>query len=219
MPHTRMSRYCLPLTVILSLHGPETDSVDVACVTGATISTESHIRLTIASSLLSTSSTSSAPGDGASSSDTPAPTTPSGLSLPPLPHILPALKGALAQDSFWGPDYWPFLLSRANLLSADVHELIRECSELEALVMSPSPQSTPTKQRSALRPGMLHGESDGSGTKLKKSKLAKRQLRMQGEEIELMQRRALQCWGAMAVPSDLRRIGKGERRARSLTCP
>lgn len=195
----------------------------LACVTAAAISTESHIRLTVASSLLSISPASSAPSDALPISEPAGPTTPSGLSLPPLPHILPALREALAQDPFWGPEYWPYLLSRANLLSAGVHALMRECGELEALVSSPSPTSTPSKQRAALlRDGGLHGDGEGSGTKLKKSKLAKRQLRMKGEELELLQRAALQCWGAVAVPAALRRqtLGRvGERRVRSLTCP
>jgi hypothetical protein len=42
------------------------------------------------------------------------------------------------------------------------------------------------------------------GAKLKKSKLAKRQLRMKGEEAELLRRCALQCWARAAVPSRLR---------------
>ncbi|KAF2492342.1 hypothetical protein BU16DRAFT_574354 [Lophium mytilinum] len=194
-----------------------------ACVTAATISTESHIRLTVASSLLSISPASSAPSDALPISEPAGPTTPSGLSLPPLPHILPALREALAQDPFWGPEYWPYLLSRANSLSAGIQALIRECGELEALVSSPSPTSTPSEQRAALlRYGGLHGDGEGSGTKLKKSKLAKRQLRMKGEELELLQRAALQCWGAVAVPAALRKqtLGRvGERRVRSLTCP
>jgi hypothetical protein len=101
-----------------------------------------------------------------------------------------------------------------------VYALIRECGELEALVSSPSPHnSPPPKQRPAFL--RLQTNSDDSGTRLKKSKLAKRQLRMKGEEMELLQRRALQCWGAVAVPADLRKqtLGKGKRRARSLTCP
>ncbi|OCL05363.1 hypothetical protein AOQ84DRAFT_441505 [Glonium stellatum] len=233
-----------------------------ACATTTTLSTESHIRLTIAASLLSTSSTSpsSAPAStantntntntnaavNANANPTPPPTpssspssTPthahahththnnSGLSLPPLPHILPALRQALSSDPFWGPDYWPYLLSRANLLSSGIHALIRECGNLEALVSSP-----PSLHQGGRKRGVL---DEGDGTRLRKSRLAKRQLRMKGEEMELLRRRAWQCWAVVAMPTEVRKAalgggiglgisvggpGKGgERRGRSLTCP
>lgn len=188
-----------------------------ACTTTATLSTESHIRLTIAASLLSTSPCSSP-------ASSPAP-SPSGLSLPPLPHILPALREALSSDPFWGPDYWPYLLSRANLLSAGVQALISECGNLEALVACPPPAAPPPRKRNPLPRGTAAGEldsdADGPGTKLRKSRLAKRQLRMKGEEMELLKRRAWQCWAAVAMPADVRRAvsGRGDKRVRSLTCP
>ena len=60
------------------------------------------------------------------------------------------------------------------------------------------------------------------GVKLRKSKLAKRQLRLKDEEIELMRRVALQCWAKARVPKQLRGeiLGTGKMtRVRSLTCP
>ena len=60
------------------------------------------------------------------------------------------------------------------------------------------------------------------GVKLRKSKLAKRQLRLKDEEVELMRRVALQCWARARVPKQIRGevlgVGKNNR-ARSLTCP
>jgi hypothetical protein len=66
----------------------------------------------------------------------------------------------------------------------------------------------------------MHTSGEEKGAKLKKSKLAKRQLRMKHEEIEIMRRAALQCWAKAAVPSKMRNqlLGKDNRR-RSLTCP
>ncbi|KAF2186344.1 hypothetical protein K469DRAFT_707005 [Zopfia rhizophila CBS 207.26] len=212
------------------------------CVTTATLSTESHIRITIAASLLSTSSISSpgsSPLTSNLSSATSSPTEPTppaehdvpapaaGLTLPPLPHILPALREALSNDPFWGPEYWSYLFARATQLSAGIQLLIAECVNLESLVSSPP---TPKSKAPTHRQGVIHGlldtvseeeDAEGKGAKLRKSKMAKRQLRMKREEIDLMRRCALQCWAAAAVPSKLRKeiLGRGERRLRSLTCP
>jgi hypothetical protein len=60
------------------------------------------------------------------------------------------------------------------------------------------------------------------GVKLRKSKLAKRQLRLKDEEVDLMRRVALQCWAKARVPKELRGeiLGTGKlTRVRSLTCP
>ncbi|KAF2475534.1 uncharacterized protein BDR25DRAFT_340254 [Lindgomyces ingoldianus] len=212
-----------------------------ACVTMATMSTESHIRLTIAASLLSTASISSphsSPATSGNSSPAESPTSPISptdteteapsprLSLPPLPQVLPALREALASDPFWGPDYWPYLFSRSTQLSAGIQCLIAECISLESTVPS-STDSTPAPKRNVTMPSFLRSASDGQckqeekGTKLWKSKMAKHQLRMKGEEMDIMRRCALQCWAAAAVPSKLRNeiLGKGEKRVRSLTCP
>ncbi|ORY08352.1 hypothetical protein BCR34DRAFT_488786 [Clohesyomyces aquaticus] len=212
-----------------------------ACVTIATLNTESHIRLTIAASLLSVAPVASAhstPAGSANTSPTTSPTSPvpptgmveeapaTGLSLPPLPHILPALREALASDPFWGPDYWPYLFARSNQLSASIQALIAECVTLESIVAS-GPVSKPSRKRNGDAYGFLRSSLDGAceeeekGAKLWKSKMAKRQLRMKGEEMDLMRRCALQCWAAAAVPSKLRNeiLGRGEKRARSLTCP
>ncbi|EAT91363.1 hypothetical protein SNOG_01714 [Parastagonospora nodorum SN15] len=104
-----------------------------ACVVNAALSTESHIRLTIAASLLSTAAIASPTSPAAVDDE-------SNKSLPPLPHILPALRSALASDPFWNNDgdMWPYLLSRATQLSAGIQALITECVNLESLVSSPT---------------------------------------------------------------------------------
>ncbi|PSN71935.1 hypothetical protein BS50DRAFT_544192 [Corynespora cassiicola Philippines] len=195
-----------------------------ACVTTETLSTESHIRLTIAASLLSTASVASP------NSETPS--TPTGATLPPLPHILPALREALSADPFWGPDHWSYLFSRATQLSAGIQALINECVNLESLVSSPPAASDKRRRRAVVTdrsvtlPGVLYAIAEdvppeGKGARLRKSKLAKRQLRLKAEEIELMRRCALQCWAKAAVPSKIRGeiLGRGDKRVRSLTCP
>ena len=199
-----------------------------ACVTTATLSTESHVRLTVAASLLSTASTASASDNDNNTSI--------GPSLPPLPHIIPAVRLAVDSDPFWGPDYWSYLFSRASQLSVGIQALIVSLVDLESLVAAPSPTATAATTLAASggnhvivgggQPAAAAGEE--KGVRLRKSKLARRQLRMKGEEVELMRRCALQCWGKVVVPSQVRAevlgLGLGDglvsgRRTRSLTCP
>lgn len=194
-----------------------------ACCTVDAIRTEHHIRLTVAASLLSTaplpSSTSENPEQAASENDTAA-----SRSLPPFPQILPALRAAVEKDPFWGAEYWPYLFNKGVQLSNGIQALISSCVDLEALVASPVTRK-PTSQRSVAVPGLarLHGRGLGDeeqGMRLKKSKLAKRQLRMNAEEMEIMRRCVLQCWARARIPSKMRNqlLGRGERQRR-LTCP
>lgn len=188
-----------------------------ACVVTETLSTDSHIRLTIAASLLSTASGS---GSGGASEGGDAART-----LPPLPHMLPALRDAVVQDPFWdGPDMWSYLVSRATQLSTGVQALMVDCVDLESLVAGPVAQR-PAQSRALTHPSAVFaGRQAGQekGARLRKSKLAKRQLRMKDEEVEMMRRVALQCWAQARMPKSLRGdvLGWGRNvRARSLTCP
>lgn len=188
-----------------------------ACVVSATLSTESHIRLTIAASLLSTASSSGSAISEEASDRT----------LPPLPHILPALRDALSADPFWasGTDIWSYMFSRATQLSASIQALIVECVNLESLVSSPRSTEPPNLRRGLTHPVpfVASGQSvQEKGVKLRRSKLAKRQLRLKEEETELMRRVVLQCWARAQIPKQVRGevLGLGKNtRARSLTCP
>lgn len=81
-------------------------------------------------------------------------------------------------------------------------------------------------KRSFTIPGLqyMHAQTEEKGVKLRKSKLAKRQLRLEREEIDLMRRVAMQCWAKAKLPKGLRgeMLGQGgddSKRRRSLTCP
>lgn len=204
-----------------------------ACITSLVLSTESTIRMTTTAALLS-------------GNPTPV-TSPSGASLPGMSFMLPVLRSAVEADPFWGSHYWAHHFSRSDQLRTGIEALISQCSELEVLVTSPTigqPRSavSATGARTvssplALRPGSNRmaglGEEDGddneqspTSLRLQKSRLAKRQLRLQREEQELLQRLVWQCWSAVALPSELRnaiRAGTknspGQKRRRSLTCP
>ncbi|PVH97243.1 hypothetical protein DM02DRAFT_658438 [Periconia macrospinosa] len=241
-----------------------------ACVVSDTLSTESHIRLTIAAALLSTAAAAAAPSSSSSvvaattttSPDSPAvdamttttTTTSSSPSsnasaaaaeesqaaavvvqpqLPPLPHIIPALRAAIDADPFWGPDFWSYLFSRATQLSAGIQALMSSMADLESLVTSPTPSPSLTPQKKNNH-NPTTATNTNMGVRVKESKLAKRQMRLKREEMELLRRCAVQCWGRALVPRDVRArvLGTaaaaaeeasaglgGERRGRSLTCP
>lgn len=98
---------------------------------------------------------------------------------------------------------------------------------LESLVSSPVAERTAFigGKRSFTTPGLQHmnAQSEEKGVKLRKSKLAKRQLRLEREEVELM-RMAMQCWAKAKLPKGVRgkmlgQSGEDSRRTRSLTCP
>lgn len=190
-----------------------------ACVVTATLSTDSHIRLTIAASLLSTANI-------ATPTQEEPPQDIEDKTLPPLPHILPALQHAVINDPFWeGSDIWGYMLSRATQLSAGIQALIAECVNLESLVSSPTTER-PVSKRGLTHPTVpfvVSGQAvQEKGVKLRKSKLAKRQLRLRDEEVELMRRVAMQCWAKAQVPKHVRGevLGLGDsKRTRSLTCP
>ena len=99
---------------------------------------------------------------------------------------------------------------------------------LESLVSSPVADRSAFigGKRSFTTPGLQYvtTRKEEKGVKLKKSKLAKRQLRLEREEVELMRRVAMQCWAKAKLPKGLRgeMLGHGgeeSRRRRSLTCP
>jgi hypothetical protein len=104
-----------------------------------------------------------------------------------------------------------------------------ECVNLESLVSSPIADRTAFVggKRSFTTPGLQYmgGQcTEEKGVKLKKSKLAKRQLRLERDEIEFMRRIAMQCWAKAKLPKAVRgdllgQNGEDSKRRRSLTCP
>lgn len=115
------------------------------------------------------------------------------------------------------------MLSRATQLAGGIQSLIADCVDLEELVSSPT---SPAGERmvSRMPSGQLVGQGsvEEKGMKLRKSKMAKRQLRMKGEENEYMRRCVLQCWAKAALPNKMRGQILGlekEKRTRRLTCP
>ena len=53
--------------------------------------------------------------------------------LPVLDFWLDSLSMAMHKDSFWGPELWIDINKRASMLESGIHELIRQCFQLEHL--------------------------------------------------------------------------------------
>lgn len=211
----------------------------VACLTNQILSTDSTVRFTLTSALLSSTDT----------SPPTSPTSPEGSpSLPDFTAVLPSLKTALGNDQFWGESYYEEFLSKSQRLASGIHDIISQCEQLEVLVSS---RSTSPVRRDGLRrvvtmnvaslgstssmPSLIRQDSsDGDEKKeikLKKSRLAKRQSRLKHEERELLLRMAWQCWSATAIPAEQRMAARdlsrranrngelGRKHKRTLTCP
>lgn len=186
-------------------------TLSTACIVTQTLSTESTIRMTMTATLLSKADY-----------DVASPNTQA--ALPSFAFFLPSLKHATTSDPFWGPEYTSFLLQRAEKLESGLQTLIAQLGELEALVTSP----TTSPKRVSTQP-ILQKEAV-QGTKIRKSRLAKRQLRLYWEEQAMLKRLAEQAWGAVVLKDTttmeqrafLRAVARGKPgfgRRRSLTCP
>lgn len=179
-----------------------------------TTSTESHIRLIIAASLLA-----SAPIPPAISINTWKDRT-TGIDIPPFPDVIPALREALAKDPFWS-NYWSHLYARGMKLSDGIAALVSSCVDLEFLVLSTTPPK-PSPRRSITLPGLMctaTGE-EHAGVKLQTSKLAERQLRLKDEEAEMMRECAMRCWTQPGVPRmEGNEFMRRSARRKCLTCP
>jgi len=189
------------------------------------VSTESTIRFTLASALLSSTEASS-PTSSSSPEDN--------HSLPDFSAVLPSLKHALDNDQFWGPSNYEEILSKSQRLASGIHNIMSQCEQLEVLVNSRSTspvrpmalrrvvtvnisQSTPVlRTPTVVRTDSQDGE-ERKEIRLKKSRLAKRQSQLKHEEREQLLRMAQRL--AVRAPG-MRTDGLEVRNhKRTLTCP
>jgi hypothetical protein len=199
-----------------------------ACTTLHILSTESTVRATLSAAQLSIPKLVSTTSSLEANSDSCDP------SLPDFSAVLPAMEHALNNDPFWGPGNFDQILSRSTRLTLGIHDLISQCSALEALVSSaPSSPTIGLEQRRGHILDLLVAEQEEESTsrvgkeiKLKKSRMAKRQLRLREEQKAMIMRMAWQCWSALQLPAEqrmaLRSVGRRNvqlPRRRSLTSP
>lgn len=166
-----------------------------ACVAEHSLDSEFSIRLLFAACLLS---------------DVHYPFTLEGPTLPSFRFFLDELERALAQDELYGAEFFERMQPKAIATRNGIEELIYQCIELDNILSQPSSPTDATTPATSLPPSPVLGAAGGKGMKLKRSKLAKRQMRLEFEEAAWMGEMLKRCWdqlqpeqkgGIMPVPA------------------
>ncbi|KAK4983139.1 hypothetical protein LTR50_007402 [Elasticomyces elasticus] len=185
-----------------------------ACVVSHALDTEFTIRLSFAACLLSDMH------DGSDSGR---------LALPSFITFVEPLRCALTNDPFWGPGSFDHLERKASTLRHGILALMEQCSDLETLVASPT---TPQYDDSTCPTASCHSPSYKryAGAPVKRSRFAKRQIKLMEEEEQWVQKMLSACSKMLAANSAVgipRRMvtghelegPRGRTRKRSLTTP
>jgi len=153
-----------------------------ACVVNHAMDSEFTVRLLYAACLLS---------------DVHYPFTLEGPTLPSFMFFLESLHVALERDDLWGEDYFERMAPKGYQTRNGVEDLIHQCLELDALLSAPSTPSVQSAESSAQVSPVLGplGSTPGTpGMKIKRSKMARRQMRLQVEQEAWTEQMLKQCW-------------------------
>jgi hypothetical protein len=172
-----------------------------ACVVEHSLDSEFSVRLLFAACLLS---------------DVHYPFTLDGPTLPSFMFFLDSLERALVEDPLYGSDFLELTQPKAVATRNGIEELIHQCMELDAILSQPSSPSEPSSVASSaqaspvLAPIGANPSAGRAGMKVKRSKLARRQMTLQLEEEQWMEEMLKRCWdqlqpaqqaGLMPVPA------------------
>ena len=95
--------------------------------------------------------------------------------------FLDSLQLALEQDELYGPDYFDLMTPKAQTSRNGVEELIRQSLELDTMLSAPS--STASSEAGSVPASPVLAPSGvKTGMKVKRSKMARRQMKMKLEE-------------------------------------
>ncbi|KAK4626841.1 hypothetical protein CLAFUW4_04824 [Fulvia fulva] len=161
-----------------------------ACVIDHSLDSEFSIRLLYAACLLS---------------DVHYPFTIEGPTLPSFMFFLDALERAIEADALYGEDFFELMQPKAAATRDGIEELIHQCLELDAL-LSEASTPDPSSPEASLPASPVMGPCGGTpGIKIKRSKMAKRQMKVQIEEEQWMEEMLKTCWQQLqpAVDSGL----------------
>lgn len=150
-----------------------------ACVVGHSLDSEFSIRLLYAACLLS---------------DVHYPFTIEGPTLPSFIFFLDSLKNAIGEDDLFGDDFFELMQPKAVATRDGVEELIHQCLELDAL-LSQTGTPDPASPESSVPASPVVGPIGGTpGIKIKRSKMARKQMKLKVEEEQWIQCMLQQCW-------------------------
>ena len=149
-----------------------------------------------------------------------------GPSLPAFSFCLPALRTAVENDEFWGLHFYEDIEARAADLEEGIKDLIAQCCSIcnphpsSPRLSSTSSSRAPSPQKRGISttdplsppPHLYLSPSDASTTssraslaRIKKSRLTKRQIKLQREEQQWMNRIIEACWRTMVVEAAVQR--------------
>lgn len=172
-----------------------------ACVVEHTLDSEFSVRLLFAACLLS---------------DVHYPFTLDGPTLPSFVFFLESLERALVDDPLYGSNFFEITQPKAVALRNGIEELIQQCVELDAILSQPSSPSEPSSAVSSAQASPVLGPIGANPSagrpamRVKRSKVARKQLKMQFEEEKWMEEMLKRCWdqlqpaqqaGLMPVPA------------------
>ncbi|KAK5133605.1 hypothetical protein LTR08_007553 [Meristemomyces frigidus] len=160
-----------------------------ACVVNHSLDSEFTIRLLYAACLLS---------------DVHYPFTLEGPTLPSFMFFLESLESAVEQDPLWSDaeDFYEKVQPKAIVTRNGIEDLILQCLELDTILSQP-PSSSPSAASSPTTslPGTPVLAALGGTTpmtKVKRSKMARRQMKLQVEEELWMKEMMLKCCDQLA---------------------
>ncbi|KAF7188613.1 hypothetical protein HII31_10275 [Pseudocercospora fuligena] len=165
-----------------------------ACVVDHSLDSEFSIRLLYAACLLS---------------DVHYPFTIEGPTLPSFMFFLDSLKRAIGEDELFGDDFFELMQPKAVATRDGVEELIHQCLELDALISQASTPD-PASPVTSLPASPVMGPIGAPGIKVKRSKMARKQMKLKVEEEQWMESMLQQCWeqlqpeqagGVMPIPT------------------
>ncbi|RMX74067.1 hypothetical protein D0869_12971 [Hortaea werneckii] len=151
-----------------------------ACVVEHSLDSEFSIRLLYAACLLS---------------DVHYPFTIEGPTLPSFMFFLGSLERALAEDHLWGDDFYELMQPKAAATRNGIEDLIHQCLEIDVMLSQPSSPSTdPSTPATSVPASPVLAPLGGTPmTKVKRSKMARRQMKLQVEEEQWMEEMMKKC--------------------------
>ena len=145
----------------------------------------------------------------------------SGPTLPIFTFFLSALRKAVEEDEFWGLHFYEDIEARALDLEDGIKDLIAQCCSIcnprsASSSRTQSPETLPTARstdplgvpRLVLSPSSNQNPTSPTrvpAVRIKNSRLAKRQIKLQREEQEWMNKIIEACWKTMVVETAMQR--------------
>lgn len=143
-----------------------------ACVVDHSLNSEFSIRLLYAACLLS---------------DVHYPFTIEGPTLPSFTFFLDSLERAIEEDELYGDGFFEMMQPKAVATRDGVEDLIHQCLELDILLSQPSSPDPSSPESSVPTSPVVGPLGGGPGMRIKRSKMAKRQMKLKKEEEQWME--------------------------------